>query len=158
MSVQVLVRYEGRARKDARARCVQIRTQATRMLGALALPHAELSVLLCDDRVMHRLNSNHRGIDRPTDVLAFAMREGMPIAAVHESLGDIAIALPTAARQARQHGCPFHLEACLLLAHGLLHLLGYDHATRMQERRMMARTHLLMAAGLARSRRVDKLR
>lgn len=127
------------------------------MLAALGLPQAQLSVLLCDDRVMHGLNREHRGIDRPTDVLAFAMREGKSLVSVHpELLGDIVISLPTAKRQAREHLWPASTETCLLLAHGLLHLLGFDHRTRAQERTMTARTHLLMAAALGTGGDVDK--
>jgi probable rRNA maturation factor len=129
---------------------------ARRMLKALSLDAAELSLLLCDDRVMRRLNREHRRIDRPTDVLAFAMREGRAMVSVGELLGDIAISWPTVRRQARSHGWEPERELCLLLAHGLLHLIGFDHVTRVEERRMMARAHMLMAAALRRRGRVDK--
>jgi probable rRNA maturation factor len=129
---------------------------ARRMLKALKLEDAGLSLLVCDDRVMRRLNRQYRRIDRPTDVLAFAMNEGRPMVSVGVLLGDIAISWPTTRRQARAHGWTSERELCLLLAHGLLHLLGFDHSTRPQERRMMARAHMLMAAALTRSRRVDK--
>jgi probable rRNA maturation factor len=129
------------------------------MLDALALSSSELSILLCDDTTMHALNLEHRYIDKPTDVLAFAQREGPELvlaATAQRSLGDVVISLPTSARQAQEHGWPERTEICLLLAHGLLHLLGFDHVTRQQERRMSSRTHLLMAAGLGRGRPVDK--
>jgi len=90
-------------------------------------------------------------------VLAFAMGEGEALASTHLLLGDVAISLPTATRQAREHGWPFRVEVCLLLAHGLLHVLGMDHRTRTEERRMMARTHLLMMAALPSRARVEKL-
>ncbi len=120
------------------------------MLRALALESAELSVVLCDDAVMRDLNRTYRRIDRTTDVLAFALREGpaMPAAEVLW-LGDIVISLPTAARQAQAVGKPAIAEVALLLAHGLLHLLGCDHRTVTEDRRMRARTDLLLAsAGL----------
>jgi probable rRNA maturation factor len=126
------------------------------MLRVLKLEAAELSLLVCDDRVMRRINRSYRGIDRPTDVLAFALREGMPMAGAIDALGDIVIAWPTARRQARSSGWSSEREVCLLVAHGLLHLLGFDHATRPTERRMMARAHLLMAAALPPSAKVDK--
>jgi probable rRNA maturation factor len=135
-----------------------VRRYAKRMLRALTLEAAELSLLVCDDRVMRRINREHRAIDRPTDVLAFAMAEGMPMVSVHAPLGDIVVAWPTAQRQAREHGWSAEREVCLLTAHGLLHLLGFDHATRKTERRMMARTHLLMCAALPPTSSVDKLR
>jgi probable rRNA maturation factor len=129
---------------------------AVRMLQALTLQNAELSLLVCDDRVMRRLNREHRRIDRSTDVLAFAMNEGRPMVSVGQVLGDVAISWPTVRRQARAHGWSSEHELCLLLAHGLLHLLGFDHATRVEERRMMARAHMLMAAALRRPGGVDK--
>jgi probable rRNA maturation factor len=148
-AMSVLVRYEGVRDGSAAAQRSHVARCAKRMLRALTLDTAELSVLLCDDTLMRSLNLAHRKLDRPTDVLAFAMNEGQPLVAVHATLGDIVIALPTARRQAATHGWSIELEICLLLAHGLLHLLGYDHANRADERRMMARAHLLMAAGLA---------
>jgi probable rRNA maturation factor len=105
---------------------------------------------------MRRINREHRAIDRPTDVLAFAMNEGMPMKSMVHALGDIVIAWPTARRQALEHGWSVEREICLLVAHGLLHLLGFDHATKPTERRMMARTHLLMATALSRRSQVEK--
>jgi probable rRNA maturation factor len=134
-----------------------VKRYALRMLRVLKLEAAELSLLVCDDRVMRRINRTYRGIDKPTDVLAFALREGMPMAGSSNALGDIVIAWPTAQRQARASGWSSEREVCLLVAHGLLHLLGFDHATRPTERRMMARAHMLMAAALPPSAKVDKL-
>jgi rRNA maturation RNase YbeY len=135
-----------------------VRRYAKRMLRALELEHCDLSLVVCDDRVMRRINRDYRQVDRPTDVLAFAMREGMSMPTLEEGepLGDIVLAWPTIARQARAHRWSPEHETCLLLAHGLLHLLGFDHADRTSERRMMARTHLLMTAALPRRRSVDK--
>ena len=62
-----------------------VRQKADRMLRAIQKPDAELSVLLCDDGAIHRLNSEYRGIDAPTDVLAFAMQEGDPVPSISES-------------------------------------------------------------------------
>lgn len=151
----VHVRTEG-ASKELAPLARLTRRYAARMLRALTLDTAELSLLICDDRVMRRINLEHRRIDRSTDVLAFALREGLPMVSVTDALGDVVISWPTARRQARDHGWSAEREVCLLLAHGLLHLLGFDHVTRAEERRMMARTHLLMAAALRRDRRVDK--
>jgi probable rRNA maturation factor len=153
MTVQL--RIEGR-RAGLGSPARLLRSYAGRMLRALELDQAELSLLVCDDRVMRRINREHRRIDKPTDVLAFAMREGAPMISVADALGDIVIAWPTARRQAREHGWSAERELCLLLAHGLLHLLGFDHVTRTEERRMMARAHLLMAAALNVRPKVDK--
>src|SRR6202008_3048030 len=132
-----------------------VRRYATRMLRALELEAHELSILLCDDAVMRKLNGAYRNIDRSTDVLAFAMREGPGsfISVRADILGDVAISWSTATRQARAHGRSPEQEVCMLLAHGLLHVLGFDHATRAQDRRMRARTDLLMMAAL----RVDRV-
>lgn len=122
------------------------------MLRALQLEGAELSVLLCDDATIHELNRDYRGKDRPTDVLAFAMREGEGGGLHPDVLGDVVISIDTARRQAREHGVTIVAEATFLLAHGLLHLLGYDHQTEAENRVMMALTDGLRAA--ATSRRV----
>ena len=81
-----------------------------------------LSVLLCGDARMQGLNREWRGMDRPTDVLSFPSGEA-------GFLGDLVIDVPYAARQARRLGHPLAREVQLLLAHGLLHLLGHDHET-----------------------------
>lgn len=116
------------------------------MLRALQLEKAELSVLLCDDTLIQELNRDYRGIDRPTDVLAFAMAEGEAVESVGQVLGDVAISVPTAARQAEEAGRDALSEITMLLAHGLLHLLGFDHGTKAEERRMLAKTDILVAA------------
>ncbi len=103
------------------------------MLHALELDAAELSLLLCDDVTIHQLNREHRGKNRPTDVLAFAMREGRPLGSGDALLGDVVISLPTAQRQAREHRHSLWDEVTMLLAHGLLHLIGYDHRTDAEE-------------------------
>ena len=82
----------------------------------------EISVLFCGDRAMRALNRRYRGMDAPTDVLAFpAESRGL--------LGDIVISVPYASREARRRGEPPAREIDRLLVHGLLHLSGYDHET-----------------------------
>ena len=115
------------------------------MLGALGLGTAELSVLLVDDAAMRVLNRTHRGKDRPTDVLAFPVDE-RPVRGAPRVLGDVVISLETALRQARSRKRPLVPEVRFLLAHGLLHLVGYDHATRIQKRRMDSATRRLVRA------------
>lgn len=132
-----------------------IAERAERMLRALRLPNAELSILLCDDATIHGLNRDYRGKDRPTDVLAFAMREGEGGALHPEVLGDVVISVDTTRRQARERGVTIVAEATFLLAHGLLHLLGYDHRTEAEHRVMMALTDGLRAAA-TRRQAVDK--
>ena len=90
----------------------------------------EVSVFLVDDVEIRRLNKLYRNIDRPTDVLAFAMREGVDGDLNREILGDVVISLPTAKRQASAYGHSFEAEILLLASHGVLHLLGYDHGEK----------------------------
>ncbi len=100
------------------------------MLAELELAHAELSVLLTNDAQIHALNRKHREKDKPTDVLSFPLDEGGGAdGAVSGTrvLGDVVISLDTAARQARARKRELLPEVRFLLAHGLLHLLGYDH-------------------------------
>ena len=95
----------------------------------------EVSVLLTDDADIRQLNRDYRGIDAPTDVLAFAMREGEDSDINPILLGDLVISLETAARQvSTQDGLSgicgsLETETALLTVHGVLHLLGYDHQT-----------------------------
>jgi len=123
----------------------RIRTLSLRMLDALGLADAELSILLVDDATIRVLNRRHRGKDRPTDVLAFPVDE-RPVSNAPRILGDVVISLETALRQARSRSRPLLPEVRFLLAHGLLHLVGYDHATRIQKRRMDAATRRLVRA------------
>lgn len=135
-----------RALKKRSVRPAEVRRRAERMLLALRMEKAELSVLLCDDATIHELNRDYRGKDRPTDVLAFAMREGEGGGLHPDLLGDVVISMDTARRQAGEHGRTVVFETTFLLAHGLLHLLGYDHQSPEEDRRMRARTDALCAA------------
>jgi probable rRNA maturation factor len=121
------------------------------MLAYLGLEAAELSVMLVGDRAIQALNRQYMGKDRPTDVLSFPLGEA-PTADHPRLLGDVVISLPTAARQARGRKRPLLAEARFLLAHGLLHLLGYDHAVARQKRRMDAATRRLVRAARGKAR------
>ncbi|MEM9153914.1 MAG: rRNA maturation RNase YbeY [Cyanobacteria bacterium P01_F01_bin.33] len=108
-------------------------------LSLLALTEScELSLILTDDERVCRLNRQFRGIDSPTDVLAFAAREALsretakPVPNVTDflsnvTLGDIVISVPTAVRQASEQRHSLEEELAWLASHGLLHLLGWDH-------------------------------
>jgi probable rRNA maturation factor len=94
-------------------------------------------VLVVNDARIHRLNARYRGVNQPTDVLAFAMREG-PFASLHPHLlGDVVISADTALRQAHTHQRTLAEELTHLLIHGTLHLLGYDHETSPADARLM---------------------
>lgn len=91
-------------------------------------PPLELSVLLTDDAQIQQMNRDFRGVDKPTDVLSFPAGEALPgMEDADPYLGDIAISVPYAARQAAQAGHDLAGELQLLVIHGVLHLLGYDH-------------------------------
>ncbi len=107
-------------------------TEALRRLAVCALERlgvaaAEVGVLVCDDATIRTLNRHFRDKDRPTDVLSFpagfAQPEGPPY------LGDVAISLETAARQAAEGGVSLDRELRVLLLHGIVHLCGFDHET-----------------------------
>jgi probable rRNA maturation factor len=122
------------------------------MIGLLQLQKLEISFLLTDDNRVHQLNKIYRGKDRPTDVLAFAMREGDFSGLAREVLGDVIISVPTARKQAEEAGKDVLEEVTMLVAHGLLHLLGWDHDTPAKDRRMRAETDRLCAAAVPRRR------
>ena len=108
---------------------------------------AIISVLLVGDRRMRELNRSYRGIDRTTDVLSFSQLEGSSIITESADLGDIVISPAQAMRQACERGVSLEQELTLLLIHGLLHLIGYDHEkSRYQESRMKAKEKELMNA------------
>lgn len=127
-----------------RVRPSELQLAAQRMLRALKLPRAELSILLCTDTEIHALNKNFRHKNKPTDVLAFANREGEDGHLAGDHLGDVVISVETAARQAKEHGVLLKTEAITLLAHGLLHLCGWDHRTDEEDSLMRAETDRLV--------------
>jgi probable rRNA maturation factor len=121
----------------------RLHREVARMVKAAALHDGadyEVSLRLCNDADIRALNRAWRAKDKATDVLAFAQREAD--AADDGLLGDIVISIDTAQRQAKRG---LHAELLHLAAHGLCHLLGYDHRDDAEERAMNAR-----AAGLRR--------
>jgi probable rRNA maturation factor len=107
-----------------------VRNSSEKVLIAENVERCELSILLTDDDEIKELNSTYRNIDEATDVLAFAMREGIDSDPDDEMLGDVVISIPTAERQAKEYGNSVEADLALLTVHGVLHLLGYDHAER----------------------------
>lgn len=95
-------------------------------------PQTEVDITLVDDAAIHEFNRTYRGIDRPTDVLSFALDEGEEEPEVDDDeiehlLGDVIISAPTAVRQGEEYGHGLEREMTYLAVHGMLHLLGYDH-------------------------------
>lgn len=98
-------------------------------------PDAELSIVLTDDARLQQLNREYLGIDAPTDVLSFPSTETDPETGARY-IGDILISIPRAGAQAEAAGHPLEAEVQLLVVHGVLHLLGYDHAEAEEKARM----------------------
>lgn len=112
---------------------------------------ADLTLTFAADEYVHGLNRNYRGIDKPTDVLSFAMRDGGNRRDEGEELvlGDVVISVDRAAVQSRRFKRTVDREILKLVAHGVLHLLGYDHPNenRRTEMRRVENRHVRAAAG-----------
>ena len=125
-------------------------------LNAVAKLHdlddmTEVDITIVDDEEIHQLNRDYRNVDRPTDVLSFALdeddedepelMEGQP-----HLLGDIIISAETATRQAEEFGHGLEREIVYLAVHGLLHLLGYDHMVEEDKVNMRAKEEEALSA------------
>jgi probable rRNA maturation factor len=167
--VTVHVRSE-HARGAATAR--RLRERACRYLAALGREDAEVSILVVGDAAVRRLNRTWRGEDRATDVLSFPLAEpakgpaglagstsrrgsstkgpraGKGAHPAHALLGDIVISLDTATRVARRDGRAVGAELDRYLAHGLLHLVGYDHQRTEDASLMAAKENALVGEGM----------
>jgi probable rRNA maturation factor len=144
---EVAVRIEApfRGRLDSRA----LRRLAVRVLRAEGVaPPVEVGLVVTDDETLRDLNRRYLGLDEPTDVLSFGHEpSGQPFVTPPDGvrrLGEVILSYPTAERQAEEAGHSVEDEAAHLVVHGLLHLLGYDHANPADERRMRAREDALL--------------
>ena len=122
--------------------------------ASLALEHemqsldSELTIVLTDDARLQELNRDYLGIDAPTDVLSFPASELDPETGAHY-IGDILISMARAESQAIAAGHPLESEVQLLVVHGVLHLLGHDHAEAQEKARMWkAQADILERLGL----------
>ena len=116
---------------------------------------SEVSVTLTNNAYIHTLNKEYRNMDRPTDVLSFALNEseepeieGSPVA---NALGDIIISVERAEEQAAEYGHSLRREVAFLTVHGMLHLLGYDHMEE-EEREEMEKEQCFVMEQLGISR------
>ena len=126
---------------------VSLEALARWVLEAEGAAACELSVLVTDDETVRALNREYAGEDAPTDVLSFSLREGEEFASPPEGpapLGEVIISWPTAERQAVERGAAMEDELAHLLVHGVLHLLGYDHAEPEEEQRMRSQEEELL--------------
>lgn len=97
------------------------------------------SVIFVTPEQIHEINRDYRGIDRPTDVISFALMDDMSNVILEEEeceLGDIFINVQAIRDQAKEYGHSIKREACFLFCHGLLHLMGYDHMCEEDEKVM----------------------
>lgn len=132
---------------------------------AEGITDGEVSLTFTNDEEIHQLNLEYRGIDRPTDVLSFAMQEegkdelGIIFEVDNEDetdpisgmLGDIIISVDTAKAQSEEYGHSLEREIGFLFVHGFLHLIGYDHQDDRSEAEMTAKQEaILKQAGLSR--------
>ncbi|GGA20483.1 rRNA maturation RNase YbeY [Paenibacillus physcomitrellae] len=133
--------------------------------AAEGIEDGEVALTFVDNKQIHELNRDYRGIDRPTDVLSFAMNESLDeepeiIYEIGEDeqaelfpdmLGDIIISMERAKEQSEDYGHSFERELGFLFVHGFLHLLGYDHQDEASEAEMMGKQEAVLAeAGLVR--------
>lgn len=137
MSASVDVRvataaWRAELRPDPRSFCRRA-VRAALAAGAAPAPECDVSLLLTDDAEMAKLNATWRGIDQPTNVLAFVADDVAAPAA-----GDIAVSYATVAREARAQGVSVGEHAAHMIVHGVLHLLGYRHAEDAEAREMAA--------------------
>lgn len=147
IDLQIDPAYTARVPAD---RLIQIVAAA---LGRGGAPDAEVTLVIANDELLHQLNRDYRGIDGPTDVLSFAANEESEGEDVFVTapealnyLGDIIISFPTAERQAVAVGHSVDDELSLLTVHGVLHLLGYDHASPEEEADMWAQQEQILAS------------
>jgi probable rRNA maturation factor len=124
---------------------VKLIQAAALILQEYNLERGEVGIILTNNETLHQLNKQYRGLDAPTDVLSFGMIESNLLAVASASqeeelvVGDVYISMEKVEQQAREAGHPPHREILILAVHGLLHLIGYDHAdedgyTAMQKR------------------------
>lgn len=127
-----------------------VRAAAEKVGAIYGLASAEVSVTLTDDGAIRELNRAYRGIDRATDVLSFALEESEepPVAGGPETrtLGDLVLSVERVAAQAAEYGHSLRREAAFLTAHGMLHLLGFDHMEEAEREEMERAQRVVMQA------------
>lgn len=119
---------------------------------------AELSLTLTDDERVRALNRDYRGLDKPTDVLSFALEEGEELVlppGMPRQLGDIIVSVDTIRRQAGELHVELDSELAWVISHGVLHLLGFDHQNPTDEAEMRSRERAILEhLGLAHGARL----
>ena len=141
-----------------RVNALQVSKTAEFLLAVTGMSDAELSILLVDDQHIAELNKIWRHKSGPTNVLAFSLTEGEDLTMARNLLGDIVISVDTAVREARKEGSSVQHRLNVLLVHGFLHLLGYDHEKSDFEAERMFRKESELLEDLKRKRREAMIR
>jgi probable rRNA maturation factor len=109
------------------------------------LDNIEFNIIIVDNDTIHDLNKQYRNVDRPTDVISFALEDNMDVSLENiRLLGDIYISIDKAKQQANDYGHSFLREVAFLSIHGFLHLLGYDHMNEKEELEMFEKQELIL--------------
>ena len=111
------------------------------------LDHVECNIIIIDNEYIHTLNKQYRHIDRPTDVITFALEDDKRciLPTNKRVLGDIYISIEKAKEQAKLYEHSLEREICFLAIHGFYHLLGYDHQTKEEEKIMFSKQEEVLA-------------
>lgn len=114
--------------------------------------NSEVNIIFVDLNLIHEINKTYRGVDRPTDVISFALEDNDDISVYDlRVLGDIYICLEKVHEQALEYGHKEEREMAFLIVHGLLHLLGYDHMKKEDEKIMFSlQEEILNEIGISR--------
>ncbi|MBR1377222.1 MAG: rRNA maturation RNase YbeY [Bacilli bacterium] len=102
----------------------------------MKLDNVTFNIIIVDNNTIHKINKDYRGIDRPTDVISFALEDEKDMildSEVGRILGDIYISIDKCREQAKEYGHSFLRELAFLSVHGFLHLQGYDHMEKKDE-------------------------
>jgi len=110
------------------------------------IENAIFNIIIVDNKTIHELNKEYRGIDRPTDVISFALEDDSSFVKLeYRVLGDIYISIEKVREQAKEYGHSFLRELSFLTVHGILHLLGFDHMNKEDEKVMFKLQELILS-------------
>lgn len=149
MNVKIDLTVEVEVTKEQQEAINLIETCLQQAAKVEEIPDVEVSVTITNDEEIQQINAEHRGMNRPTDVLSFPLyerdeewmlEEGEDVVAI----GDIVISLDRAIEQANDYGHSLSREIGFLAVHSFLHLLGYDHETPEEEKEMFERQNLIL--------------
>lgn len=116
------------------------------------LEKIEFNIIIVDNEKIHKINKEYRGIDRPTDVISFALEDNKDFPSLdYRILGDIYISIDKVYEQSKEYNHSIKRELYFLIIHGFLHLLGYDHMEKEDEKIMFSKQEdILNAYGVTR--------